>query len=412
MKKKYLINICHKKTESINKIFLNIFEEIYKQYWVITINIILSDKEDDEIVDPKQTKAYLQMLHIAQENIPNYIKKLEGEIYINTFHEDLSIFPSLYKKELWQPYTTNYEIFTDKEKERNLMKEKCPDMIPWYQNYSAQWLKDIDHDFPYIIKPTEGSLSRGVALIENQFDLDIYIQNVEDLQKQLGNKWFLVEEYVQWPMYTISYFVDGQWKIKYDTFCSIQTGEIVGIPDFWLISRSITRESSASKQIMKAIEKVIKRTVIQCGIKNTFIYQEVKRNNAWAYKIIELNARIWWYRLEMHKDAIGRNLFDYVFADRHDTKKIENNVAVISILPTENGVILKKFNRKVFSEIRKLPSVKSIKRFKEFLEQKVWYTKNGYKRLGYISLHNPDTNQYKKDYAIIMAKYEDLLILE
>jgi len=79
------------------------------------------------------------------------------------------------------------------------------------------------------------------------------------------------------------------------------------------------------------------------------------------------------------------------------------------LYPKKEG-IFKKINDKIFNQIKKLPSLESIKIINSKIGQKIWPSKNWYSRVWFIRLNNPDFQQFQKDYAFIKGNYENLII--
>jgi hypothetical protein len=211
-------------------------------------------------------------------------------------------------------------------------------------------------------------------------------------------------------MYTVTYFVRPDGSYIYDQICKVSTLNAIWIEDFAILKRTIGHNIIAPSLAQK-IDDIIQKTIHIYDIKNTFIHQEFKLDCNNNPKNIEINARVWWYRLELYKKSLNRNLFEYIFCRRFQKKKIKKNVAIYSIFPSENGKKLIGFNTTILQQIKQLASTTRIKIQSNKIGESCGRAKYGYTRLWSIVLENKDTNIFEKDCKKIEHLYRKITIL-
>ena len=410
---KYLINIETSDKLLSKKSFQQSCNYIYNKYGMITHHINVSGNSPSKDV---KVKNNIILKYLALEDVVKYINKLtqdQNETYINTFDEWLVSQINLIKKQLWQPYTKHYKAFVNKWEERKIAN--WSNVIPQFKVYSIEQLLSYSKPFPIVIKPVQWAQSSGVALLNKKTDLKNYYNTIKNINKSLlkrnyKNNQFIMEEYIPWDMFTVTYFVNNNWEFRYDQICKVYTLSSIWIPDFAILKR-VVQKTQLSNTLVRKIEDLIKKTIKIYDIKNTFIFQDIKLDNKDNPKNIEINARIWWYRLEIYQKSLWRNLFDYVLQKKHKKKTPKSNIAIYSIFPTENGKILQSFNETVIKKINQLPSNIEIRLQKNKINQVCWFAKSGYTRLWSIVIKNNNKKQFILDCEEIEKNYKDLTIL-
>jgi hypothetical protein len=268
-------------------------------------------------------------------------------------------------------------------------------------------------DFPYIIKPSSWVQSAGVWIINTITDLENYIKNIDQLNQNMVSRWiennvFLIEDYIEWDMFTIVYFVDNDGNITYSPVVKVDSAQNLWINDFFnyvRLSWTIIDNEFSFDEVKTFIEKQVRAF----GMRNTYMFQEFKRNNDWILKNIELNARIWWYRLEMMQQIYGYNLLVMPLWIT-PTFKTDYSNAVFVFYPKTNG-ILKNFNEQLINKFKNLKSYSTIRISHQKIWQQVWLTKDWFGSLVALRLKNKDITQFKLDYKFVKDNYNNLIIL-
>lgn len=106
-----------------------------------------------------------------------------------------------------------FELFTDKEQYKKLMREHGVPTIP---EYSVD-LERFDEttaavSYPVIVKPSDGSGSRGITICKNKEELRAALSMAREASK---GKAVLVEQYVDAPEATVFWlFLDGTYHVS------------------------------------------------------------------------------------------------------------------------------------------------------------------------------------------------------
>jgi len=410
-------NYSAKLRESYLKNFIELVEKNIEVY------IFYTEKELDERYIKKLKNKKINFIFYSSENdAKNKILELKDNsniIYINTFDENLINLTNNIKKYINQNITENYDVFTNKYLQRKLLLEYNSEITVKYIEKTIEDLnfKEINNylELPFILKPTSWIQSSWVEKINNVEEFENYKNNYSVLLKNLQDRWYdnktiLAEEYIDWTMYSIDYFVDQNWNIKKSLPVEIILWKDIWIDDFMNISRNINKEVNNVFNNIN-LDTFIQDTVKALKIKNTFIHHEFKITSKNKIKTIEVNWRIWGFRLEMIDLAYNWNLFELSEEKSKDIEKIKNNLSVLFVYPDKKW-ILKDFNKELISEIKNLDSFYRINVIENKIWKEIWLTKDWFWRVCEIVLKNVDDNKFKEDYNFIITNYKKILILK
>lgn len=413
--------------KNMKKIFINIqakidnFDENYKwafldiknKYDLKIFNFYIKWNIKNKDIE-KLKKSWINMIEYIDEkdllNKVNSLKKPQNNYFFNTYTENLILIVNKIKKSFWQKITEQPELFRNKKLQRELLLKYNKEITVNYFEEKIWKLNFVEIKnkiwSPFILKPKNWVQSSWVLKIENEYDLENYKCNND----QDNN--ILVEEFIDWTFFNINYYVNE----KQDIFLVNPIREIVAveywIKDFFSPVRLISKDT-LNIVLKYDIKKFVKDSVISCWIKNTFVHQEFKITSKNEIKNIELNWRIWWYRMEMYNFWYWINLLDLIFNKKDNYWiRIKTNFAGFTLYPDKNW-ILKSYNYELLKEIKKLKSFKLLEIFPNNFEwKKVWLTKYWFKKLWKIRLENKNYKEFKKDYDFIKRNYKNLLILE
>lgn len=395
------------------------YNDLYKNHNIITY--VFFDKSlSKNIENIKYIKSYKFFYYESKIDLINQIKTINREdiYYINTFDEILVLLLNEVKKELWFVISDFYEAFRNKNLQREILLEKFPETTVSYLEIDL--LNDnIENfynklNFPYVIKPASWVQSSGVSLIHNKNELINYLNNVKSLNINMISRWinnskYLIEEYIDGEMYTIVYFIDDFWNVSYSPIVKVNSARNLGIDDFSnyvRINWSIIENEIDFEDVKIFIQKNIKAL----WIKNTYIFHDFKLTTKWELKHIELNARIWGYRLEMMQDLYWFNLLTMPLAKSlYQSWDFSN--AVFVFYPNTRW-IFKWFNSELLEQFKKLNSYSSIRLSNNYIWKEVWLTKDWFSSIAALRIINKDLEQFKKDYDFIEKNYKNLIILE
>lgn len=396
--------------------YIDSCEELYEKNWIkFYFFFIWSSKYNLNIYNKKW--IFLQWFENIEKMLET-LKKLNHIIYIWTFNEGPIPTTHYLRKELGIVWTQIFEIFNNKELQRKFLLDYDNEITVKYLEYDEVdklKIEEIENKiwYPFIIKPTIWLRSMLVTKIENRLEFDKSIQEYTNYFKKyqesnLSTK-ILIEEFVDWSMYSIDYFVDDKQKIY-----STMPVKVVLLSDLWYndflnLNRIIWEIPEKELQHIQ-LDKFIENNVLACGIKNTFIHHEFKLNSKWQLKTIELNWRIWWFRLQMYKEAYNFNLFNLVIKKKFK-KNDTMNSSTIWIYSLEKW-ILKSFNKSLFESIRKLSSFSKLKLLDDLIWKECWLSSQWFWSVWNIKLKNKSSEKLQKDIEYIYNIYKDLTILE
>lgn len=419
----YLIGFYSKTNLSkLNK--FNYYKKSFKKLIDEWIKIIYFYQKDDLFILKQEVIDWIKNMWVSiiefqkDEEIFYYLQKLSGKLYINTFEEQEIQFTNKIKKILWQATTVNPDIFLNKYLQRKIIGEKYPESIVQYKKVSIEEIEKLVDlpPFPFIIKPTWWIQSSWVCKIDNHEEyinaLPKTLNAINKLKnKKLINQEILIEEFIDWKMYTVDYYVDEKQNITIAPPVYIKLWIDYKINDFCNISRFISNE--IEEQVNKEeLNSFIKKTVLWWEIKNTFVHHEFKINSKWIYKTIEINWRIWWYRLGMYQLGYDIDLLSFPFIKEKKSYTLKNNVAEFALYPREES-IFNGYNEDIINKIQSLKSFNRINKWELItIWTKIWLTQNGYIKLWWIELVNNNYDEFKKDVEYLEMIYFDILKLK
>jgi len=392
------------------------FEDLKKS----GITIIYFYKENNSILIADDLTKKLDKIWVSIKSYNNideilkYLKSLNWKIFINTFEEQEIPIANEIKRWLWQEISDNPEIFVNKYLQRKLIWEKYPETVVNFEVFPFEKINDFkETEFlhtPLIIKPTWGVQSSWVHKIQNMNEFETAIKDIPSAfeklkEKNLLNQKVLIEEFIDWKMYTVDYFVDEFSNFQLTAPVYVKLWIDYWIDDFCNIVRYMSEWEVIDQN--KLLD-FVKKTVKWAKIKNTFIHHEFKINSKWIFKTIEINWRIWWYRLDMYNKWYGINLLKFPFSSDKKELKLLKNIAVFALYPKYEWVF-KWIHNNLIENILKLPSLDRLKILENQIWNEVWFTKNWYSKLGTIVLANNDYQQFKKDSQFLENNYFDML---
>jgi len=390
-----------------------------KNHWTKIIFFYKEDKSFSLDIDiiKKINNTWITIIPFKKRSeITDYIAKLSWKIFIYISQEQEINFWNTIKKYANQKTTKNIKIFTNKYLQRSIIWKIYPETIVQYKYITQKEAKNISEKklppMPCIVKPTWWIQSSGVCKIKNHMEyiksLKIIEQSFEKLKnKKLLNKKIIIEEYIDWKMYTIDYYVDENQNIIVAKPVFIKLWIDYWINDFCNILR-ITSKDVENEIDNTSMNELIKKTVYWWNIRNTFVHHEFKINSKWEYKTIEINWRIWWYRLSMYQVWYHLNLLSFPFQKRNKSYSIKKNTATFVLYPKKNWSFMG-FNDEIIDKIKKLRSFYKIQQSKNNIWEKIGLTKSGYSNLWFIILANWDYKQFKKDISYIEKKYFEII---
>jgi len=340
------------------------------------------------------------------------------DLFITTITEALVSSMHKLKRDIRQQHTKKFNLFTNKAKERTIIWEVYPETVPnavMIDKTLPLKPQIAGLDFPLMLKPIAWVGSRGVM---KSFDLQELKDNIENLDKTFNilaakgihNEEYIIEEFIDWPQFVINYWVDDTGKYYLSLPTHVKTTQEIDIEWYGNRYRLITKDIYDYID-KKSMTTLIEKTIDAWHIRNTYISHNFRITSNNKYKTIEINWRIWWYRLEMNRESAWYNLFD-VSLDTSSYKepKIQKNVMVMSIWAHKTWR-LKWFNEELIERIQDLPSYKSSRLKQQFKNKKVTFATNGWQTLWTIVCVHEDQQQFEKDIMFIEQQYKEICMI-
>ncbi len=429
MKNKLIFITPKRLATNIPKYYKESFDNLIKNYQVELI--ICYQKEDNIVLDLEEKEKLIKEWYIFNEYINendliNFAKSFDlskNNIEVYTFREAYIDLMFNIKKSLAQDISEIKNIFISKKLQRENLLNYDKDITVNFKKFNDISEINIDEiikefNFPFIIKPSAWISSAWVVKINSKNDLESAISNMNNTFKEIirvskiENYEIVIEEFIDWDMYTIDYFVDENWYIYKSKLVRTNTlKEEYNIEDFWITKEVLwtkIEDEISNDKLNIYLEKCVK----WCKVKNTFIHHEFKLTKSWKLKTIELNWRIWWYRLEMYKKAYNFDLIELLFNKNIKTEFI-NNYTFIGLFPRkEVNKIFVWLNKSFIKKIKNLKSFYNYMIKNDFIWKKIGFTKNWYKYFGSIRLLTKDFKQIEKDYIFIKENLDKNIIYE
>ena len=333
------------------------------------------------------------------------------ELLVNTVNE--------VNLDLWIRLSDEADIFRNKYLQRDLIQKHNPDLWIKFIKGAVEDLdiKEIEEYiwYPFIIKPVDWVQSSWVAKIKNKKDYEDYMKDYEAFHIRLQARWvdnkeLIIEDFIDWKLYSVDYLVSPEWDITVSKPVGVELWIDVNIDDYCNIARIWTEKIEEDFK-GKRLKTFVNSTVKACWIRNTFVHHEFKINSKGELKTIELNGRIWGWRLDLIKRSYGLNLYAMICDKDVKPWKLKENNIVVNIYSSKRWM-LNSFNEKVLDKIRKRKSVFSIELEESFIWKEVWFTKDWFTKLWNIKLANKDYDEILKDYKYIKNLYLDILVID
>lgn len=353
----------------------------------------------------------------------NFIKKYwTKDSYLFLWASDslISIQKELFKK-LWKKFTENIKIFKDKELQRKYIdkvnsKLNCKQFYLWklpetfeifIEKVKKHWLK-----FPIILKPIDWAWSHDVFRIDNNNDKKKYKYILKNSNKETN---FLCEEYIDWSMYSIDFFV-WEWYFNFSYPIKVDLSNNIWLKDdyenIWKILEYPIKNEEKLNVFLENLKKISK----EVWIINQFIHLEFKINSRWEHKIIEINWRPWWYR-----PFIIDNVYEWSYFNLVNINLIERKpkyyVTGVDWIALENYKKWEwEYNEKLIHQILNLNSVKShpnawfTKMNKDWEKDLIYADGAVSGRIFLVYLINTNYEQLKKDYKFVLENYNNFII--
>ncbi len=422
MKEKIIIDFIEiPKKDSITYYYKDCFFDIFKTYWVKTFILYKWEKSEfEDSLNNKYNEFGIYFLSfIDNKNILDKIWNYEI-IEATTLTEWIIPILHEFKEILGKQISKEKDLFRNKKIQRELLLKYDKNISISYKKINS--ISDISLDeikwefeFPFIIKPVSWIQSQLVFKVENDPHFEEVKNSIINANKEHLNRlnnWsdngLLIEEYIDWEMYSIDYYVDENQNIFSSKPVKVHLWPELWIDDFMNYNR-ISGKLVENELSNYDLEWFIKKNVKATDIRWTFIHHEFKLNSKWQLKTIELNWRIWGFRLEMMLESYWFNMFRFFFKEELKQENWINNC--VFLIYSKERWILKWFNYKLIEQVKNLKSFLNINIFEELIWKEVWLTKDWFPKSMLIKLKNENNEDFAKDISFLKENYNNFLIL-
>ncbi len=164
-----------------------------------------------------------------------------------------------------------FEIFIDKSKYKELMRKYDVPTIPEFSIDVSNFEETVKTvEYPVIVKPADGSGSRGITVCENEKELKEAISFAVGASKE---KEILVEKYIDNPEATIFWiFVDGKYYLSLLGNRYIKHNQEGELP----LPVGYTYPAAVQPKFLKEVTPRMKAMFRGIGIKNGMMFMQCK----------------------------------------------------------------------------------------------------------------------------------------
>lgn len=424
MKKKVIINFIKFPNKSeISYYYKDAFSDLYFNFWIKTYCFI-----ERKYLDLCEINLEYNEFWIFFEYYIDYndfkSKIIDFEIIeMTTFTEELIPILIDFKKSYWLPYTKNKDLFRSKKLQRELLLNYDKNITVNYREFNS--ISDIkieelekEFSYPFIIKPISWIQSQLVYKVENREDFSNCVNSFinadkshfNNLNKSKSDIKVLVEEFIDWEMYSIDYYVDNNWSLILSKPIMTLSWQKLLINDFFTYNTlgwKFIENGLFNYDLKWFVLKNVKATWILWN----YVHHEFKLNSKWELKTIELNWRIWWFRLEMMKEWYEFNILRFMLWENMNNSENINNISVFAFYSNKRW-ILKWINLDLIEKVKSLKSFFSINIIEKNIWKKTWLTKDGFPKNMTIKLKNSNYEEFFVDVDFLKQNYFNFLIIE
>ena len=252
-------------------------------------------------------------------------------------------------------------------------------------------------NYPFILKPSNRTGSKGVVVIRASEELEDVYQYVNKYSRKSS---LIAEEFIDGDEYCVEVIISDR-----NPFVIAVTKKIV-TSDKYCIELAAITPAPLTKDSNKRIEEYISNIVSKFDISNTVLHIEIKMTND-QIKIVEINPRpAGGGVIENIFNLKGLNIYDYAFdisfKKKIDYKKLESEMQ----RPFEKYAVFYPFINPVRSGV--LKSINGIDKFQEQitsdLEKLILLYDEGQ------FLPEPKTNEEARGYIYLMDQDYDKLL--
>lgn len=219
------------------------------------------------------------------DRMAEFIKKQKFDGVITGFTDSvLPYYAEMCEKAGLPSYGTKeqFEIFIDKQKYKNLMRDFDVPTIPEYRiNLDDFDSTTEDIIYPVIVKPSESSGARGITICHSKEELKAAMEYASKVSE---DKEAIVERYIDEPEATIFWlFVDGHYYLMMIGNRHVKHNQEGVIP----LPAGYTYPSSVQPRFLAETAPKMEQMFRSVGIKNGMMFMQCKNvdGECWVYDI-------------------------------------------------------------------------------------------------------------------------------
>ena len=175
-----------------------------------------------------------------------------------------------------------FEIFIDKKKYKKLLNEfDVPTILEYVVNPDRFEESTVGITYPVIVKPSDGSGSRGISICQNKEELKKAITIASETSKA---KEYLIEQYIDGPEATVFWlFEDGKYYVMLLGNRHVKHNQEGEIP----LPAGYTYPASVLPDFLTDVAPKMKNMFNSVGIKNGMMFMQCKiiDNTCYVYDI-------------------------------------------------------------------------------------------------------------------------------
>lgn len=402
---------------------IDAIEELSEKYWIKNVIYYKWEKIEYKDLINKLEKFGILLYNYSnkedlKEQILNFNKEYEI-IFVSTPLELLVNSVNEVKQILDRPISDFPDIFRDKYLQRELIAKHNHNLWVKFLEWTPEDLNinEIEEKiwYPFIIKPVDWLQSSWVAKVKSKTDFESYIKSYMDFHDRLKNRWvdnkyLIVEEFIDWNLYSIDYYVDSEWNSVISKPVKVILWVDIWFEDYANVARVATNQTEEEFK-WKRLKTFINSTIKATWIKNVFVHHEFKINSKWELKTIELNWRIGWWRLDLMKRTYWLNLFEFLVNPNLTIWKLKESNIYVNIYATKRWTLID-FNRKLLEKIKKRKTVYWIDLDESAINKEIWLTKDWFVKIWAIKMASKIDEDVVSDFKYIKKNYKDLLKIE
>lgn len=258
--------------------------EIVKQAHKLGVHVVIADRNSPTDSPAKlHADEHFETSITDEESIVTLANELQIDGVLPGFSDKwLHTYPRIAQRANLPSYATaeQIELFTNKDRYKKVLKEYG---VPTIEDFSAAQARAgeiADDKFPLIVKPVDGSGSRGISIAETQEELRT---SLEEAERASGSGAIVVERYLPGEEATVFWtFQDGEYYVSL-----VMNRHILEFGDGHRLPVGYTSPSSITPSYMAEVAPKVRQMLAGQGVKNGLMFMQglVRGGTFYTYDI-------------------------------------------------------------------------------------------------------------------------------